>query len=177
MNTFKQTRKLKFRDYDPTADVINLFEISFGKNFPKDFNRFKNVTQSLCEKDINGTEIYEGDILRWYSGSMTGEHLSSEDLLKANQSMQNWQNEKRDNPNIADYDWEANGWKKTYSVGVVVFYNGSFGLHNEFDTANHKKNSKYNGTTWYGDFQLSRGYEIIGNVYRNMDITLGKTTI
>jgi hypothetical protein len=176
MNSFKQTRKLKFRDYDPIVKRINY--CTFGDSETMfTFNQFNNATQSLCENDINGVEIFEGDILRWESGSMTGEHLSSEDLRKANQSMQNWQNEKRDNPEIPDYDWEVNGWKKIYNVGVVVFYNGSFCLHNEFSTANRKKNSKYNGTTYYGGFQLSKNYEIVGNVYRNADMTLGKTII
>lgn len=110
--------------------------------------------------DIINKKIYEGDIVRWYSGCMFPHEDKKQE---AYQSLENWKKQGRK----GKYDWESNGWYKVYNIGIVIFYNGCFCIHNDLDIEDHKNNSKYNGTSYYGCFQSNIDYEIIGNIFEN----------
>lgn len=58
---FLQKRELKFRDYDLETETIRHFNLdTYDKN---EHGCYGNVTRFAFEKDDNGVDIYEGDIL------------------------------------------------------------------------------------------------------------------
>lgn len=110
--------------------------------------------------DKKGNEIYEGDMLKWWSGAYSVEGCPENVKKQADQTYREWL-KTRD----GYYDYESNGWYKRMNEGIVVFYGASFCIHNESDITNHLKNSPYNLTSYYGSLQMSKQYEITGNIH------------
>jgi hypothetical protein len=156
--------ELKFRQFNSETNEILYFTLETHNTKIHKFH--DTTTQFIGIKDIYDTEIYVGDIVKWFTGTYTVEDKPADVILSANQAVQNWVNAGR----IGDFDYEGNGWSKKYSTGIVVMYNGCFGVHNELTMDNHIKNSKYNGVSWYGNIQSSKNYEIIGNKYLNVNL-------
>ena len=106
----------------------------------------KVVTQYSTIKDKNGKKIYAGDIIRVHTGTSKPYHIVHE------------------GKNLIAYE-------PIYENRVVIFYKGSFSLHNDFDTSEHEFNSKYRGTSYYGTLaSASYDKEIMGNIFQNPEL-------
>jgi hypothetical protein len=159
---FIQTNEIKFRDFNPLTKEIRYFDLdSYNINYHNDYSniqRYVGVTN-------DGTIIYEGDIIQWDSGIYSIEGLPDNVQKQANQTYFEWMKNR-----IGDYDNEANGWYKIMKIGVVLFYNGTIGVHNEINILTHQENPFYKATLYYGSLQYSKEYKLIGNVYLNQDL-------
>jgi uncharacterized phage protein (TIGR01671 family) len=112
--------------------------------------------------DKNRTNIFEGDIVKWWSGSYSIDGLPDNVKKQAAETFREWLKSR-----IGDYDYVSNGWYKSINEGIVIFFGASFCLHNEVDITNHIKNSQYNKTLYYGSLKISEQYEITGNIHDN----------
>lgn len=121
---------------------------------PETVGQFTGLT------DKNGVKIFEGDFVRWWSGSFSFEGLPDNIIKQADQSFKQWLIKRE-----GLYDYEANGWYKKMSNGIVIFFGACFSIHNDSDISNHIKNSKHNLTSYFGHLKLSENYEITGNIH------------
>jgi hypothetical protein len=62
-------REIKFRDYDLNDKIMAHYDLEEYDN--SRHNTFGTIMQFTGLKDNNGKEIYEGDILRYNSGTKT----------------------------------------------------------------------------------------------------------
>ena len=139
-------REILFRVWDGESLIseIDLMNITEGvlKALPDD----SVIMQYVGFNDINGVEIYEGDIVRYKSGTARPVQV----IHKGK---------------------ELTAYEPIYETSVVVFYHGCFGLHYSPDVKHHELNSKYSGVAYSGNINNHRhGLEIIGNVFENHEL-------